>query len=84
MGNEPQKRRRKARHQFVPANPDQELYTVDQFCDAERAFKPGGIRWEIFNKSEELEKSGALVRVGKRVLLNRKKYLARLMPVGTA
>lgn len=79
MDNELQKkRRRKARHQFVPANPDQELYTVDQFCNAERAFKPGGIRWEIFNKSEELEKSGALVRVGKRVLLNRRKYLARL------
>ena len=71
----PRKRKRKAERVFVPANPDQELYTVEQFCERERAFTPGGIRWKIFNQGEELEKSGALSRWGRRVLINRKKFL---------
>lgn len=53
------------------------LYSVAQFCTKEPAFKQGGIRWYIFNgKRNGLEASGAIVRVGRRVLIDRPAFLA--------
>lgn len=47
------------------------LQTVQQFCDENRAFTPGGVRWLLFNrKANGLEKSGAVVRIGRRVLID--------------
>ena len=78
MVNTAKTRRRKARkREFIPAHPDQELFTVGQFCDLERAFRPGGVRWDIFRNSARLEEIGAIKRWGRRVLIHRKKYLAR-------
>lgn len=73
-------RKRKAPRVFLPASPEQELHTIEQLCDRERAFRIGGVRWMVFNRdSNGLEKSGALIRVGRRVLIDRPKFLAWLM-----
>ncbi|MEO8716704.1 MAG: hypothetical protein ABI423_00630, partial [Burkholderiales bacterium] len=62
-----------------------ELLSVDQVCMIEPAFTPGGLRWLIFQASTNgLEKSGALVRVGRRVLLHQAKFREFLIAQGRA
>lgn len=52
-----------------------ELSSVDQFCQENPAFKPGGIRWLIFNEKQNgLEQSGAIVRIGRRVYIDQPKF----------
>ena len=49
--------------------------TVTQFCDSYPAFKTGGIRGLIFNEdSNGLAKSGAIVRMGRKVLIRPDKF----------
>lgn len=49
--------------------------TVTQLCESHKAFKPGGIRALIFNEQKNgLAKSGAIVRIGKKVLINEKRF----------
>ncbi len=49
--------------------------TVDQLCDRHSAFKPGGVRHLIFNeKINGLADSGAVVRLGRKVLINEEKF----------
>jgi hypothetical protein len=49
--------------------------TVSQFCEKHQAFKPGGIRALIFNEHYNgLAKSGAVVRLGRKVLINENKW----------
>lgn len=49
--------------------------TVKQFCENYPAFKTGGIRGLIFNEHENgLAKSGAIVRMGRKVLINSQKF----------
>lgn len=49
--------------------------TVGQFCDKHQAFKLGGMRFQIFNEEKNgLAKSGAIVRVGRKVLIDESKY----------
>ena len=49
--------------------------TVSQFCDKNKAFKVGGIRSLIFNERKNgLAKSGAVVRMGGKVLINEHKF----------
>ena len=44
--------------------------TVKQFCEQNPAFTEGGIRFQIFNeKTNGLAKSGAVVRMGRKVLI---------------
>ena len=52
-----------------------EVTTVDQLCALQPAFTPGGVRWDIFCPGVELEKLGALVRVGRRVVLRPQRFL---------
>lgn len=53
------------------------LATIKQFIEQERAFTEGGTRWAIFNAdSNGLTDSGALVRVGRRVLIDPPLFLA--------
>ena len=55
--------------------PSTTLYTVAQFSERHPFISQGGLRFQIFNSKEnDLEKSGALVRLGKRVLINESKY----------
>lgn len=53
-----------------------ELLTIPQFCDKNAAFSKGGLRSLIFYKGQEAEKAGAIVRVGRRVLISEGEFLA--------
>lgn len=49
--------------------------TVKQFCERNPAFTLGGMRHQIFHEeSNGLKKSGAIVRNGRKVLINESKY----------
>lgn len=53
------------------------LSTVNQFVDKHQAFTRGGLRSLIFNEnSNGLAKSGAIVRVGRKVLIDEAKFFA--------
>jgi hypothetical protein len=55
------------------------ILTVRQLAESQPALTEGGIRWQIFNKDfNGLAHSGALVRVGARVLIDPDKYLGWL------
>jgi hypothetical protein len=51
--------------------------TVSQFYERHPAFKPGGIRALIFNeKTNGLAEYGAIVRIGRKVLIDEDKFFA--------
>lgn len=48
---------------------------VKELCKRHPIFKPGGVRAHIFNQDKNgLKESGAIVRIGTKVLLNAPKY----------
>jgi hypothetical protein len=52
-------------------------FTVQQFTKKHPAFTNGGLRSLIFNEtSNGLAKSGAIVRIGRKVLINEVKFFA--------
>jgi hypothetical protein len=54
---------------------DQELFTVAQFSAKHKAFTIGGMRHIIFKELENgLKKSGAIVRIGSKVLINEEHF----------
>lgn len=56
------------------------LQTVKQFCADNPAFPEGGVRWQIFNEKQNgLAESGAVIRVGRKVLIDPDKWLAWLV-----
>ena len=53
------------------------ILTVKQFCDANPAFTEGGLRWQIFHAATNgLSESGALLRIGRRVLIDEDRYFS--------
>jgi hypothetical protein len=51
--------------------------TVNQFVEKHAAFKRGGFRALIFNEHKNgLAKSGAIVRIGRKVLIDEAKFFA--------
>ena len=49
--------------------------TVKQFCERYPAFTHGGLRFQIFNESNNgLKASGAIIRNGRKVLIDEEKY----------
>ena len=59
--------------------PSRVILTVKQLADEQPALPEGGIRWAIFNRyTNGLEESGAIVRNGSRVYLDRERYLSWL------
>lgn len=55
---------------FVPT-----LLTVNQFSEKHPAFPVGGLRHRIFHSEiNGLKDSGALVRNGRRILINEEKF----------
>ncbi len=51
------------------------LSTVNQFTAKQPAFTLGGMRSLIFNEhTNGLAKSGAIVRIGRKVLINEEKF----------
>jgi hypothetical protein len=51
--------------------------TVNQFSEKHTAFTRGGLRALIFNENQNgLAKSGAIVRIGRKVLIDEGKFFA--------
>lgn len=51
--------------------------TVAQFCEQHPAFKYGGVRSLIFNETTNgLKESGAIVRIGRKLLIDEPKFFA--------
>ena len=49
--------------------------TVKQFSRDNPAFSEGGLRWQIFNENTSgLKESGAIVRMGRKVLIDEDKF----------
>ncbi len=56
------------------------LLTVSQFCTDNPAFTEGGLRWLIFHEhANGLAESGAIVRIGRKVLIDSDKFFAWVM-----
>ena len=56
-------------------NPKPSLSTVKQFCQKYPAFTPGGMRHRIFFAATNgLNKVGAILRNGRRVLIDEDKF----------
>ena len=52
------------------------LFTIPQFCERNPAFSPGGIRSALFYRGDLAEQAGAVVRFGRRVLIDETAFLA--------
>lgn len=64
-------------------NPIPPLSTVKQFCEKNPAFTHGGIRDRIFHADTNgLKKLGAVLRNGRRVLINEEKFFQWLQEYG--
>ncbi len=51
--------------------------TIAQFCALNPAFKPGGVRGLISNETTNgLKESGAIVRIGRKILIDNAKWFA--------
>ncbi|WP_295438797.1 hypothetical protein [uncultured Thiodictyon sp.] len=58
-------------------NPDHVWYSVKEFAERYPGVSLGGCRWAIFNSSTNgLDKAGAVVRRGRRVLINPERWFA--------
>jgi len=56
-------------------SPTRKLFTVKQFDERNPFITESGLRFQIFNrKSNGLEYSGALVRLGRKILIDENKY----------
>jgi hypothetical protein len=49
--------------------------TIEQFCTDNPAFTIGGVRHAIFFLGPKIEKAGALVRFGRKRLINERRWL---------
>lgn len=66
----------------APATPD--LLTVQQFCERHKWARAGGIRHMIFHADKNgLADSGALVRFGRKLLLDEVALIAWMRQGGT-
>jgi hypothetical protein len=53
------------------------LLSVNQFIDTHKAFTAGSLRALIFNEhTNGLAKAGAIVRIGRKVLVNEEKFFS--------
>lgn len=60
------------------------LKTIPQFCNDNPAFTTGGIRHIQFTKEKELAQSGAVVRFGRKLLIDEQKFLDFVRSGGAA
>ncbi|OAI12636.1 hypothetical protein A1507_18810 [Methylomonas koyamae] len=59
--------------------PPRQIVTVNQLAKMVTAYqgKPGAIRWQLFNSaSNGLKESGAIIRNGRRILIDVENYFA--------
>ena len=55
-----------------------EFYSVRDYIKRRPAFTKGGLRHLFFHQGEELERAGAIVRFGARILIDDAAFLAWL------
>ena len=55
-----------------------ELFTVKDYTRRRPAFTQGGLRHLFFHQGEDLEKAGAIVRFGSRILIDDAVFLGWL------
>lgn len=60
------------------------LKTIRQFCEDNPAFTQGGMRSLVFYRGDEATKAGAIVRFGRRVLVDEDIFLAWVKSGGAA
>jgi hypothetical protein len=66
-----------AAHPIQTTQPAIVYLTIKQLCEKHPAFRPGGIRALIFNENKNgLSKSGAIVRLGRKVMIDETKWFA--------
>jgi hypothetical protein len=54
------------------------VHTVQTFAAAEPGFNEGGIRWMIFQHKSKLLEAGAIFFVGKKLLIDRDRFIGVL------
>ena len=60
-----------------------QIYTVQQTANEIPALSESAIRWHLFNREQNgLSKSGAIIKNGRRVLLDLQKYIEWLRSGG--
>ena len=52
-----------------------ELFTVNDYTKRRPAFTKGGLRHLFFHQGEELERAGAIVRFGSRILIDDARFI---------
>lgn len=63
----------------IPQAPTRVLVTVKQLCELQPALTEGGVRWDLYNQQRNgLAKSGAIIRRGRRILIDPERYLGWL------
>ena len=55
-----------------------QIHTVSTLAASEPAFNEGGIRWDIFQHKQELIEYGAIFFVGKKLMIDRDRYVSFL------
>ena len=56
------------------------LLTVAQFSEKHPAFPIGGLRYQIFHEKENgLAESGAIIRFGRKVLIDETRFLKHIV-----
>ena len=60
------------------------VHTVQTLAAAEPGLNEGGIRWTIFQHRSKLVDSGAIFYAGKKLLIDRDRYIAFLKDWGAA
>jgi|SaaInlStandDraft_5_1057022.scaffolds.fasta_scaffold156360_1 hypothetical protein len=64
-------------HPKRTSNSPRTLLTVNQFTEKNPFATEGGLRFQIFNANQNgLAESGAIVRIGRKVLIDEGKYFA--------
>lgn len=62
---------------------DNEFLTIRQFADKHPAFSQGGLRSLLFYRGDDAEKAGAVVRFGRRILIDESRFLTWVREGGT-
>ncbi|HEX5359670.1 MAG TPA: hypothetical protein VFW49_00995 [Fluviicoccus sp.] len=62
-----------------------QLSTVTQFCQRHPAFPEGGLRHYLFyRKQNGLEASGAVIKIGRKLLINEARFFDWVNTMGAA
>ena len=59
-----------------------DIHTVQTLALADPGFNEGGIRWTIFQHKSKLIEAGAIFYVGKKLLIDRDRYVSILKDGG--